>query len=107
MITLTETASNKVKHFLEQRGKGLGIKIGVRTSGCSGMAYTLEYLDAIENWAPVVFDSQDVRVYVDKKDLAYIDGTTLDWTKQGINEGFEFVNPNEASKCGCGESFNV
>lgn len=107
MITLTEKASSKVKQFLESRGKGLGIKLGVRTSGCSGFAYVLEYVDTTDNWDPCSFDSNGVKVYVDKKDLIYLDGLTLDWTKEGINEGFKFENPNVKDECGCGESFNV
>lgn len=107
MITLTEKASSKVKHFLDQRGKGLGIRLGVRTSGCSGLAYVLEYVDSLDSRDYVDFDSSGVKVYVDRKDLTYLDGLTLDWAKEGINEGFKFENPNEAGKCGCGESFNV
>jgi len=107
MIELTEKAATKVSSFLFSRGKGLGIKLGVRTSGCSGLAYVLEYVDTVEDWNPTVFDSRGVKVYIDSKDLVYLDGLKVDWVKQGINEGFEFANPNESSKCGCGESFNV
>ena len=108
MISLTERAAEKVKSNLERRGKGIGIRVGVKTTGCSGLAYVLEYVDS----SPVTGDqffyvSNGVKVYVDGKSLVYVDGLEMDWVKQGLNEGFEFKNPNEKAKCGCGESFNV
>lgn len=106
MITLTESAAIKFKEKLTQRGRGLGIKIGVKTTGCSGFAYVLEYLDRFDSTI-AVFDFDGVKVWVDPKDLLYLKGTTIDWVKQGLNEGFEFINANEKSRCGCGESFRV
>lgn len=103
MITLTDTAADKIKTQLLKRGRGVGIKIGVRTTGCSGLAYTLEFVDEP---TPELVQSAD-QVWLEPKAIPYIQGSTLDWCKQGLNEGFEFINPNEASRCGCGESFNV
>ncbi len=105
-ITLTESAANRVKSFLEKRGSGVGLRLGVRTSGCSGMAYVLEFVDEV---APEdeVFEDHGVKVVVDPKSLLYIDGTELDFAKEGLNEGFKFNNPNVKGECGCGESFNV
>jgi iron-sulfur cluster assembly protein len=105
-ITLTETAAGRVRNFLEQRGKGVGLRLGVRTSGCSGMAYVLEFVDEIDD-GDLVFEEHGVKVVVDPKSLVYIDGTELDFTKEGLNEGFKFNNPNVKDECGCGESFNV
>ncbi|MGQ9862722.1 MAG: iron-sulfur cluster assembly protein IscA [Thiobacillaceae bacterium] len=105
-ITLTERAANHVRNFLSKRGKGLGIKLGVRTSGCSGMAYKLEFADT-EDPQDVKFVCHGVNVYVDPKSLAYLNGTELDFVREGLNEGFKFNNPNVKSQCGCGESFNV
>jgi len=105
-ITLTESAAKHVSRFIEKRGKGLGLRLGVRTTGCSGMAYKLEYADQL---APedLQFQSYGVTVIVDPKSLAYIDGTELDFVREGLNEGFKFNNPNVKSECGCGESFRV
>ena len=108
MITLTELAATKVKALLEKRGRGLGIRIGVRTTGCSGLAYTLEYVDT----APVTrdqfkYESHGVTVCVDAKSHVYVDGMTVDWKREGLNEGFDFINQKEAARCGCGESFTV
>lgn len=103
MITLTDTAADKIKTQLLKRGQGVGIKVGVRTTGCSGLAYTLEFVDEP---TPELVQSAD-QVWLEPKAIPYIQGSTLDWCKQGLNEGFEFINPNEASRCGCGESFNV
>jgi iron-sulfur cluster assembly protein len=97
-ITLTEPAAERVKNFLANRGKGAGLRLGVRTSGCSGMAYVLEFADDV--------DAEDL-VFVDPKSLAYLDGTEVDFAKEGLNEGFKFNNPNVKDACGCGESFNV
>ena len=105
-ISLTETAAKRVQKFLANRGKGVGLRLGVKTSGCSGMAYTLEFVDDIHA-EDVVFDSHDVKVIVDPKSLVYIDGTELDFAKEGLNEGFKFNNPNVKDECGCGESFTV
>lgn len=105
-ITLTEAAAGRVKSFLEQRGKGVGLRLGVRTSGCSGMAYVLEFVDEIDP-ADTVFEAHGVKVIVDPKSLVYIDGTELDFAKEGLNEGFKFNNPNVKDECGCGESFTV
>jgi iron-sulfur cluster assembly protein len=105
-ITLTENAAERVKHFLSSRGKGAGLRLGVKTSGCSGMAYVLEFADDVEA-DDQVFESHGVKVFVDPKSLVYLDGTELDYTKEGLNEGFAFHNPNVKDECGCGESFNV
>lgn len=105
-ITLTEKAASHVSGYLAKRGKGVGLRLGVRTTGCSGMAYKLEFADAV-NPEDVKFDSHGVTVLVDPKSLPYIDGTELDYTKEGLNEGFKFRNPNVKDECGCGESFNV
>ena len=105
-VTLSERAADHVRNFLTKRGKGLGLKLGVRTSGCSGMAYKLEFADA-EDPEDLKFESKGVTVYVDPKSLVYLDGTELDFVKEGLNEGFKFNNPNVKNSCGCGESFNV
>jgi len=106
MITLTEKAAKHVAAFLAKRGKGIGLRFGVRTSGCSGMAYKLEFVDAA-NPEDLVFESHGVKVLVDPKSMPYIDGTELDYAREGLNEGFKFNNPNIKDACGCGESFNV
>lgn len=105
-ITLTDAAASRVGAFLENRGKGVGLRLGVKTTGCSGMAYVLEFVDEL-NEDDEVFKHKGVSVIIDPKSLAYLDGTELDYVKQGLNEGFEFNNPNAKSECGCGESFNV
>ena len=105
-ITLTERAATHVSNFIAKRGKGVGLRLGVRTTGCSGLAYKLEYADAL-NPEDLTFDSHGVKVVVDPKSLPYIDGTELDFAREGLNEGFKFNNPNVKSECGCGESFNV
>ena len=105
-ITLTEKAASHVQGFLAKRGKGVGLRVGVRTSGCSGMAYKLEFVDA-PNADDVQFESRGVKVLVDPKSLPFVDGTELDYTREGLNEGFKFKNPNVKDECGCGESFNV
>ena len=105
-VTLTEKAASHVQSFLAKRGKGVGLRVGVRTSGCSGMAYKLEFADAVEP-SDLQFESHGVRVVVDPKSLPYVDGTELDYTREGLNEGFKFRNPNVKDECGCGESFNV
>jgi iron-sulfur cluster assembly protein len=106
VITLTEQAAQHVSNFLAKRGKGIGIRLGVKTSGCSGMAYKLEFADAAEA-EDMVFESHGLKVVVDPRSLPYIDGTELDYAKEGLNEGFKFNNPNIQDQCGCGESFTV
>ena len=105
-ITMTEKAADHVKRQLDQRGKGIGIRVGVKTTGCSGMAYVLEFVDEA-NSEDVVYQYHGVHLLVDPKSLVYIDGTEMDFVKEGLNEGFEFNNPNIAGECGCGESFTV
>ncbi|MGB7542576.1 MAG: iron-sulfur cluster assembly protein IscA [Burkholderiales bacterium] len=105
-VTLTEKAASHVASFLAKRGKGVGLRLGVRTSGCSGMAYKLEYADAV-NPGDLLFESHGVKVVVDPKSLPYLEGTELDFTREGLNEGFKFNNPNVKDQCGCGESFNI
>ncbi|MDH5447361.1 MAG: iron-sulfur cluster assembly protein IscA [Gammaproteobacteria bacterium] len=105
-ITLTEPAADRVKSFLENRGAGVGLRLGVKTMGCSGMGYVLEFVDDI-NDDDEVFEDRGVKIIVDKKSLVYIDGTELDFAREGLNEGFVFNNPKEKDQCGCGESFTV
>jgi iron-sulfur cluster assembly protein len=105
-ITLTEAAAQRVKKFLVSRGKGAGLRLGVRTTGCSGLAYVLEFVDTI-GADDEVFEDHGVKVIVDKKSIVYLNGTELDFTREGLNEGFKFNNPNVKDSCGCGESFNV
>ena len=105
-ITMPDTAIQHVRQQLEQRGEGVGIRVGVKTTGCSGMAYVLEFVDDVEV-SDEVFEFQGVKLVVDPKSLVYIDGTQMDFVKEGLNEGFEFKNPNAAGECGCGESFTV
>lgn len=105
-ITMSESAAQRVQNFLQNRGKGIGLRLGVKTSGCSGMAYVLEFVDSLED-DDMVFEDKGVKVIVDSKSLIYLDGTELDFVKEGLNEGFKFNNPNVSSECGCGESFNV
>ena len=105
-ITLTEAAARHVSRDLSRRGKGLGVRLGVKTSGCSGLAYKLEYVDDAEP-EDIIFENYGVKVLIDPKSLAYIDGTELDFVREGLNEGFRFSNPNERDRCGCGESFRV
>ena len=105
-ITVTERAAKHVSNFLAKRGKGIGLRLGVRTTGCSGMAYKLEFVDEVQA-DDIRFDSNGVTVFVDPKSLAYLDGTELDFAREGLNEGFKFNNPNVKNTCGCGESFNV
>ncbi len=105
-ITLTDRAAKHVSGFLAKRGKGVGLRVGVRTSGCSGLAYKLEFADAV-NPEDVLFETNGVKILVDPKSLPYVDGTELDYAREGLNEGFKFNNPNTKDQCGCGESFNV
>ncbi len=106
MISLTEIAAEKIRQNLKDRGHGLGIKIGVRTAGCSGMAYVLEFVDRRNSWDDE-YHSHGVTIFVEAKDLVYLQGVVMDWQKKGLNEGFEFINPNATGECGCGESFTV
>ncbi len=105
-VSLTQAAADHISRHLHSRGSGLGIRVGVRTSGCSGMAYVLEFVDEL---APEdeVFEGHGVKVIVDPKSMSYLEGTELDFVKEGLNEGFQFNNPNVAAECGCGESFTV
>ena len=105
-ITMTEAAARHVSRYLSRRGKGLGVRLGVKISGCSGLAYKLEYVDEAE-LGDIVFEQHGVKLLIDPKSLAYIDGTELDFVREGLNEGFRFSNPNERDRCGCGESFRV
>ena len=107
MITVTSIASKKINDNIARRGKGIGIRVGVRTTGCSGMAYVLEYLDPPLPTHLYRFDSNGATVWVDPKDAVYLDGLEIDYVRQGLNEGFEFTNPQERDRCGCGESFRV
>ena len=105
-ITMTSAAANHVSGYLQSRGHGAGIRLAVRTSGCSGMAYVLEFVDAVQD-EDKVFDAEGVKIVIDPKSLLYLDGTELDFVKEGLNEGFKFNNPNVKNECGCGESFNI
>ena len=106
MISITDKASNKIQQTIQKRGKGLGIRIGVKTTGCSGLAYVLEYVDNPQEH-DIKVDCNGCALYVDPKSSAYLQGMTIDYVRNGLNEGFEFINPNERDKCGCGESFRV
>lgn len=105
-ISMTAAAAERVSNFLQNRGKGLGLRVGVKTTGCSGLAYVLEFVDDL-NEDDQVFDDHGLKLIVDGKSLVYIDGTQLDFVKEGLNEGFQFNNPNINGECGCGESFTV
>lgn len=105
-ITLTQQAADHINRYIEKRGKGMGLRVGVRPTGCSGMAYKLEYVDdplPDDN----VFEGFGVKVFIDPKSMPFLDGTQLDYSRDGLNEGFKFANPNEKASCGCGESFTV
>lgn len=106
MISLTRKAVSKIQQQLDRRSKGLGIRIGVKTTGCSGLAYVLEYVD-VEMPGDTAIEQEGFFVYVDPKALAYVQGMTVDYVRNGLNEGFDFKNPNERDRCGCGESFRV
>ena len=105
-VTMTASASERVKSFLSNRGKGFGLRLGIKTTGCSGLAYVLEFVDE-PNDDDSVFAVDDVNIIIDGKSLVYLDGIELDFVKEGLNEGFKFTNPNAKGECGCGESFNV
>jgi iron-sulfur cluster assembly protein len=106
MITLTDIAATKVKAAIDNRGRGIGMRLAVKTTGCSGMAYVLEFADRMFE-GDVEFVDKGVRLVISQKDLTYLDGVQVDYQKKGLNEGFEFINPNESARCGCGESFTV
>ena len=105
-ITLTTAAGNHIERFLQKRGKGMGVRLGIKTTGCSGLSYVIEYADevAVDD---TIFEDKGITVIIDAKSLVYLDGTELDFVKEGLNEGFKFTNPNEKSRCGCGESFSI
>ncbi len=105
-VSLSDKAAKHVTNYLTKRGKGIGLRLGVRTTGCSGMAYKLEFVDSVSP-EDLVFESNGVKVVVDPKSLPYLDGMELDYAREGLNEGFQFNNPNVKDQCGCGESFNV
>ena len=105
-IELTDVAANRVQHFLANRGKGIGLRLGVKTTGCSGLAYVIEFVDELQS-DDEVFESKGVKVVVDKKSLVFLDGTEVDFARDGLNEGFQFTNPNAKDACGCGESFTI
>ena len=106
MITITENAKSRIVDFLENRGSGIGIRLSVQTTGCSGLGYNIEFVDEA-NTEDEIFDFNEIKVVVDGKSFIYLDGTEIDFVKQGLNEGFEFNNPNAKAECGCGESFTV
>ena len=109
MISITDVAAKKIKHQIEKRGHGLGIKIGVKTTGCSGLAYVLEYVD-VEQGKEICMEHHDVngvRIYMDPKHRPYLYGMVVDYVRNGLNEGFDFKNPNERDRCGCGSSFRI
>ena len=105
-VSLTEKAANHVTRFIEKRGGAAGLRLGVKTSGCSGLAYVIEFVDQVED-TDEVFESHGVNIVIDKKSLIYLDGTELDYKREGLNEGFEFNIPNVKDACGCGESYTV
>jgi len=105
-IQLSDTAASRVQSFLRGRGKGIGLRLGVKTTGCSGLAYVIEYVDELQD-DDEVFETKGVKIVVDRKSLVFLDGTEVDFAKVGLNEGFQFKNPNAKDACGCGESFTV
>jgi iron-sulfur cluster assembly protein len=108
MITITEAAAKKIVRNIANRGHGQGIKVGVKTTGCSGLAYVLEYMDEAPcTWDWTEYERDGARVWVNSKDLAYLDGLEIDYVKNGLNEGFDFKNPLSTGECGCGESFTI
>ena len=105
-ITITQTAAKHVNEHLMSRGTGIGLRLGVKTTGCSGLAYVIEFADKVEN-DDKVFEHNGIKLIINRKSYVYLKGTELDFGKEGLNEGFKFNNPNVKDKCGCGESFNV
>jgi len=106
MITLTEVAARKITQTIQRRGHGIGIRVGVKTTGCSGLAYVLEYVDTVQ-LEDICIDCNNCKLFVDPKHVPYLDGLLVDYKRQGLNEGFDFINKNERDRCGCGESFRV
>lgn len=106
MLNLTENAAVHIIKYLQKRGEGIGIRLGVKASGCSGMSYTLEYVDNIDN-NDLIFENFGVKLFIDPKSMIYLNGTKLDYIKEGLQEGFKFINPNVKDECGCGESFHI
>ena len=107
MISLTDIAAERASNAIASRENTVGLRIGVKTTGCSGMAYVLEFVDTVEKDVDQTFEDKGVTLVISKKDMTYLDGLQLDYQKKGLNEGFEFINPNEVARCGCGESFTV
>lgn len=105
-ITLTERAADHIQRYIQRRGKGLGLRLGVKMTGCSGLAYKLDYVDEAKD-GDLLFEQHGIKLYVDAKSLPFLEGTEVDFTREGLNEGFRFANPNEKASCGCGESFTV
>ncbi|AOW78042.1 MAG: iron-sulfur cluster assembly protein [Colwellia sp.] len=105
-VTMTKDAADRVQSFITNRGKGLGLRLGIKTTGCSGLAYVMEFVDEL-NEDDTLFSISDVNIIIDGKSLVYLDGIEVDFVKEGLNEGFKFTNPNAKGECGCGESFNV
>ncbi|MCZ6579616.1 MAG: iron-sulfur cluster assembly protein IscA [Gammaproteobacteria bacterium] len=105
-IQLTQVAAERVQGFLDNRGKGIGLRLGVKTTGCSGLAYVIEFVDELQT-DDSVFESRGIKVVVDPKSLVFLDGTEVDFAREGLNEGFQFKNPNAKDECGCGESFTI
>lgn len=106
MITLTDRAADRVRNYLAQRGAGIGLRLGIKKTGCSGFAYVVNYADEVGD-DDVVFELDDVKVVVDRQSLDVIDGTEVDYVREGLNEAFRFRNPNATGECGCGESFSI
>lgn len=106
MISITEKAAKKIQQTIQRRGKGIGIRIGVKTTGCSGLAYVLEYVDVINDTDQCI-ECNNCKIFIDPKSCPYLEGVVIDYVRQGLNEGFEFKNPNERDRCGCGESFRI
>jgi len=105
-ISLTSAAADRIRAFLARRGRGIGLRVGVKKTGCSGFAYVVNYADDVKP-DDVIFEQEGVKVVVDRDSLGYIDGTEVDFVKQGLNEAFRFRNPNVKGECGCGESFTI
>jgi iron-sulfur cluster assembly protein len=105
-ISLTDAAAERVKNHIQRRGKGMGLRLAVRKTGCSGLKYVVDFADAIEV-GDTVFEDKGVKVVINPGSLAYLEGSVVDFAREGFNEGFRFSNPNEKDRCGCGESFNI
>ncbi|NLC37370.1 MAG: iron-sulfur cluster assembly protein IscA [Alcaligenaceae bacterium] len=105
-ITISERAADHIARYLDKRGKGIGLRLGIKTTGCSGLAYKMEYVDEPRT-EDLLIEQHGVKLFVDPDSLQYINGTEVDFVREGLNEGFKFLNPNEKANCGCGESFTV